>query len=135
MANMDSFLQLDPEEVMRIRTTAENPPRASAYDAVRVITEQAPRDAMRTWKRLLVDHPRVVGISDNPYQFPGQRPTPVVDARGVVAIAMLFPGKVAQICRAGFVELVRFLAADFDTEDLAIVGELSESLYRVAHAF
>ncbi len=67
---------------------------------------------------------------------PGQRPTPVVDARGVVAIAMLFPGKVAMMCRAGFAcELVRFLAASFDTEDLAIVGELSESLYRVAHAF
>ena len=136
MANMDSFLQLDPEKVMRIRTTAENPPRASAYDVICVITEQAHRDAIRTWKRLLIDHPRVVGISDNPYQFPGQRPTPVVDARGVVAIAMLFPGKVAARYRAGFArELVRFLAADFDTEDLAIVDELSVSLYRLAHAF
>ncbi len=98
MANVDRFLQLDPAVVARIRTTDEDPPRASAYDVIRAITDLEAREITRVWRRLRGDYPSI--LTESLYQFKG-RDIPVLDARGVAAIATLLPGKVAMRYRVG----------------------------------
>ena len=121
MASMDSFLQLDAQALGQIRKTSEDPPRVSIYDVIQAVTGQStPR---MIYSRLKEAFPEVVTDLDN-LQFPGagQRPTPVTDARGIVEIIMLLPGRVAARFRKETASvLVRFLGGD-----LSLVDELAE---------
>jgi len=96
----------------KVRVTDETPKRASVYDVIRVITQvQNPHTVL---ERLRTEH--VNGLSQIEFlQFPGerQRPTPVIDAPGLMELVTLLPGKRAHQFRVAACEvLVRYLAGD-----------------------
>ena len=121
MSAMDSFLQLDAAALGQIRKTSEIPARASILDVIGVVTGLAnPRNVL---KALRDTHPETVQDLDS-YSFPGSRgPATIVgDARKVVEIALLLPGKAAaEFRKASASVLVRFLGGD-----LSLVEELAE---------
>ncbi len=119
---MESFLQLDAAALGQIRKTSEDPPRVSIYDAIQAVTGQS--DSRKIYSRLKEAFPEVVTNFPNLFQFPGagQRLTPVADARGIVEIIMLLPGRVAARFRKEAASvLVRLLGGD-----LSLVDELAE---------
>ena len=121
MASMDSFLQLDAEALGQIRKTSEDPPRVSIFDVIQAVTGQS--NPRMIYSRLKEAFPEVVTNLDN-LQFPGagQRPTPVTDARGIVEVILLLPGRAAARFRVEAASvIVRFLGGD-----LSLVDELAE---------
>jgi hypothetical protein len=111
---MDRFLPLDAAALGRIRKTAEDPPRVSVYDVISAVVGES-ANPRQTFARLRKEHSAVVAGWDNLHKFPGsgQRPTPVVDARGAVEILMLLPGRVAAHFRRSAADvIVRYLGGD-----------------------
>lgn len=113
-AKMCDFIQLDAAALGQIRKTSEDPPRVSIYDVIRVITGLSASNSKNVWDRVVVAFPEVSTIVET-FKFtgPGQRDTPVTDARGAVQIIMILPGRAAAAFRkkaAGI--LVRFLGGD-----------------------
>jgi len=95
-----------------IRKTDETPQRVSAYDVINIVT--ASEQAYVIFHRLKEEHPEVLSIFTN-FQFEGQgqRPTPVVDARGLVTLLNLLPGHKAAAFRAKSADIiVRYLGGD-----------------------
>ena len=91
---MATLSQLDEDSLQQIRRTAEEPPRVSVFDVLRVVTGY-PDDRSRVlYRRLLEVYPEVAA-SCTYFRFPGnsQRETPVVDAEGVSHIIMSLPGR------------------------------------------
>ena len=86
---------MDAEALGQIRKTSEDPPRVSIFDVIRAVTGQANPSMIHS--RLKAAFPAVVTNCDDCFQFPGerQRPTPVTDARGIVEVILLLPGRVA----------------------------------------
>jgi hypothetical protein len=99
---------------MKIRKTAGPPVRVSVYDVMCAITGNDPRDASRDFNRIRERIPDSMQFWMD-FKFPGrrQRDTPVTDARGLVMIMNLLPGRQAAQFRmkSGDV-LVRYLGGD-----------------------
>ena len=95
-----------------VRQTPDAPRSVSVLDLISLVTDNHnPRSA---WSELKRHHPDVVQLAYN-FSFPGQgqRETPVVDARGLVAIINLLPGPRAAKFRMECADvIVRFLGGD-----------------------
>ena len=113
----------------KIRKTKEDPPRVSVYDAIVAVTGQSRHAARAIYARLVSDFPETksevaTNLDDcrpsrsdasNMYKFDGprQRETPVTDAKGIVMIVNLLPGKEAANFRvASAAVMVRYLGGD-----------------------
>ena len=126
---MASLAAVSQGNLGQIRKTSENPPRISVYDTITALTGvRNPRDS---WADLQMSFPEVVGNTDY-FKFPGQgqRETPVTDARGIVEIVMILPGKAAASVRKQFASiLVRYLGGDLSlVEEVASNRLAQESL-------
>lgn len=96
-----------------VRVTKEATPRVSVLDITTIACEQNGNPSLY-FARLCDTYPDVRTCSDN-FKFPGQgqRDTPVTDARGIVKILMLLPGRKAAAFREKASEvLVRYLGGD-----------------------
>ena len=111
---MFSLQQLDEGTVRQIRKTAEDPPRASVVDTIVVITGHSPANSNHTWQRLSQSYPDVCqSVTNFKFSGQGQRPTPVADARTMVEIVMVLPGRTAAMHRRKAADiLVRYLGGD-----------------------
>ena len=106
--------QLNENTVPQIRKTAENPPRVSVIDTVALITGHSPTVCSHTLQRLKESYPEV-GSDWTNFRFAGrgQRDTPVADARGIVEVIMILPGRAAgQVRKAAADVMVRYLGGD-----------------------
>ena len=119
-AKMADFLVLDAAALGNIRKTRETPPRVSVYDLIRCTTGLC--NPHNVWTALQANHPEVLqDLENHKFPGPGQRDTPVLDARGAAQVIMLLPGRAAAEFRkeaAGVI--VRFLGGD-----LSLVEELA----------
>ena len=106
--------ELTDGTVRRIRKTAEDPPRVSVIDTVALITGHSPTVCSHTLQRLKDSYPEV-GSDWSNFRFAGrgQRDTPVSDARGIVEVIMILPGRAAsQVRKAAADVMVRYLGGD-----------------------
>ena len=117
---MISLLELTDSSVrQRVRKTAEDPPRVSVYDVISCRTGQSSNACSVIYNRLVSKHPEVSTICCS-FKFPGKGQTqiPVTDAKGIVTITMLLPGRAAASVRtAAAGVLVRFLGGDMSMVD------------------
>jgi hypothetical protein len=107
---IECFLTLDAAALATIRKTTEDPPRISVYDLISAVVGNSAA-ARKAFSRLN----EVVTQCRNLHKFPGsgQRPTPVVDARGAVEILMVLPGRVAAHFRRSAADvIVRYLGGE-----------------------
>ena len=119
--------ELTDGTVRRIRKTAEDPPRVSVIDTVALITGHSPTVCSHTLQRLKESYPEV-GSDWSNFRFAGrgQRDTPVSDARGIVEIIMILPGRAAgHIRKAAANVMVRYLGGD-----LSLVEEIAANRLR-----
>ena len=113
-------------ETVCIRKTDEVPPRASVIDVAIAVTGHDTNYASQAVRNVCEKHPDVhEKIMD--VKFPdalgrkGQKNTPVVDAKGIVEIIMLLPGRQAARVRRQAAELlVRYLGGDLGIIDEVI---------------
>ncbi len=106
--------ELNDSTVRQIRKTAEDPPRVSVIDTVALITGHSPTVCSHTLQRLKESYPEV-GSDWTNFRFAGrgQRDTPVADARGIVEVIMILPGRAAgQVRKAAADVMVRYLGGD-----------------------
>ena len=98
----------------KVRKTTDTPPKVSVIDLITVVTEQSADAASKVFRRMTLEHPGVrTGCPDFKFPGPGQRLTPVTDARGLVTILNLLPGRAAAAFRAASADvIVRFLGGD-----------------------
>ena len=111
---MASLTELTDGTVNQIRKTAEDPPRISVYDVLQLVTGCSANNCNPTFQRLVQNFPDVHSSCSN-FKFSGrgQKETPVTDARGIVDIIMVLPGKAAaSIRRQASNVLVRYLGGD-----------------------
>lgn len=100
-----------------VRKTLDVPPKVSVYDLIDAVTEQ-PDAGRKTFFRLKNEYPNVGAFCPN-YKFPGrgQRLTPVTNARGVVTIINLLPGRAAAVFRSASADvMVRFMGGDLSRQ-------------------
>ena len=112
-------------EVVRIRKTADVPPKVSLIDVAVLITGKASRNARRAVATVQERHPDVaqhlshVKLLDSRGRT-APKATPVTDVKGMVEFILLLPGKQAARVRRQAAELlVRYLGGD-----LAIIDEV-----------
>ena len=113
-SGLDGLAELTDADVSRIRKTNETPSRINVYDVLRCVFGIPQKDTFHTLDRLREQYPEVQALCLN-FNFPGQgqRETPVTDARGIVRIIMLLPGRAAAPVRAKAADvLVRYLGGD-----------------------
>ena len=126
---MMSLLELTDNSVrQRVRKTAEDPPRVSVYDVIGVITGQSQTARSVIYKRLVDNFPEATTQCCT-FRFPGkgQQPPPVTDARGIVTITMLLPGRAAASVRKEAAScLVRYLGGDLTMIDEIASNHLSQ---------
>lgn len=111
---MASLMELTDGTVNQIRKTAEDPPRISVYDVLQLVTGCSANNCNPTFQRLVQNFPDVHSACSN-FKFSGrgQKETPVTDARGIVDIIMVLPGKAAaSVRRQASNVLVRYLGGD-----------------------
>lgn len=111
---MASLMELTDGTVNQIRKTAEDPPRISVYDVLQLVTGCSAANCTTVFTRLGHNFPDVLTSCSN-FKFSGrgQKETPVTDARGIVDIIMLLPGKAAaSVRRQASNVLVRYLGGD-----------------------
>ena len=119
--------ELTDGTVRRIRKTAEDPPRVSVIDTVALITGHSPTVCSHTLQRLKESYPSL-GSDWSNFRFTGrgQRDTPVADARGIVEVIMILPGRAAgHIRKAAADVMVRYLGGD-----LSLVEEIAANRLR-----
>ena len=106
--------ELTDGTVRRIRKTAEDPPRVSIYDVLQVVTGCPAYNCNTRWKRLQESFPEVSTSSANfKFSGKGQVATPVTDAKGLVEIIMVLPGRAAaRVRKAAADVMVRYLGGD-----------------------
>ena len=111
---MASMAQLDEDSVQQIRKTAEDPPRVAVYDVLQVVTGCSAKDCTHIYARVSAGYPEVlVGCQNFKFSGRGQRETPVADARAIVDIIMVLPGRAAARVRKEAANvLVRYLGGD-----------------------
>ena len=105
---------LGRQNVFHIRKTAETPPRVSVIDTIAAIAGSNANRSAETFRELGDRYPEVNGKIVN-LKFPGrgQRNTPVADAKSIVEIIMLLPGRQAARVRRQAAELMcRCLGGD-----------------------
>ena len=108
-------------EVKQVRKTDETPPRVSVVDVAAVITGKDHNAAAQDLRRMSEKYPEVNAKCID-FKFPGQgqRKTRITDARGMVSVIMLLPGRhAARVRRQAADLLVRYLGGD-----LALVDEV-----------
>ena len=111
---MTNLSEVTSGSLRQIRKTAEDPPRVSILDVLSVVTGTSQQNCNAVWQRLQENFPEVTIQSCN-FQFSGrgQRPTPVTDARGIVEVIMVLPGRAAGRVRKQAADvLVRYLGGD-----------------------
>ena len=111
---MASMAQLDEDSVQQIRKTAEDPPRVAVYDVLQVVTGCNANNCSNVFSRVSEAFPEVLTRCSN-FKFSGrgQRETPVADARAIVDIIMVLPGRAAaQVRNEAAKVLVRYLGGD-----------------------
>ena len=111
---MASLAELTDGTVQQIRKTAEDPPRIAVYDVLQLVTGCSAQHSTQVYQRLAQNFPDVLTECVN-FKFSGrgQRETPVTDARGIVDIIMVLPGKAAATVRRQAADvLVRYLGGD-----------------------
>ena len=121
---MASLAAITEGTLQQIRKTAEDPPRISVIDVIRAVTGLNSGNASCVFQRLIDNFPEV-GTDCAHFKFSGQgqRETPVTDARGIVEIIMLLPGRAATSVRKQAASiLVRYLGGD-----LSLVDEIAEN--------
>jgi hypothetical protein len=109
---MASLASLNEGSVRQIRKTTDS--RISVLDVIGAATGSSPTVCSHTWNRLQEAFPEVGSVASN-FKFPGQgqRETPVTDARGIVEIVMILPGRAAASVRKQAASvLVRYLGGD-----------------------
>ena len=115
--------ELNDGTVRKIRKTAEDPPRVSVIDTVALITGHSPTVCSHTLQRLK-DSYHSLGSDWSNFRFTGrgQRDTPVADARGIVEVIMILPGRAAAHVRKAAADvMVRYLGGDPSlVEEIAI---------------
>ena len=81
-------------QVKQLRKTDTVPPRVSIYDVIAAVTGMDGNHAGKVYRDLVADFPEVHSVGVN-FKFPGrgQRETPVTDARGIIEVIMLLPGR------------------------------------------
>ena len=128
MASLADFATLDANSLQHIRKTAENPPRASVLDTIQAITKQTKDNCYKVWERLQEHFPEVRTLGqDFKFSGQGQRETPVADARGIVEIIMVLPGKAAASYRKQAANLVvRYLGGDLTMVDEIAANRLAQ---------
>jgi hypothetical protein len=108
----------------KVRKTGGSPQQVAVYDLIAIICRQGENAARSTWRQLRNDYEDVAAMRHY-YHFagPGQRPTPVVDARGVMTIVNLLPGERADRIREATADVV----ARCFGGDLSIIGEIRQN--------
>ena len=111
---MLSLQELNDGTVRQIRKTAEDPPRASVIDTIVVITGRSQANSNHTWQRLSQSFSESLSsVTNFTFSGQGQKPTPVADARTMVEIVMVLPGRMAATHRRKAADiLVRYLGGD-----------------------
>ena len=120
--------ELTDGTVRRIRKTAEDPPRVSVIDTIALITGHTPTVCSHTFQRLKEDYPEV-GSDWSNFRFAGrgQRDTPIADARGIVEVIMVLPGRAAgQVRKAAADVMVRYLGGDPSLVDEVAANRLRQ---------
>ena len=110
-------------EVKQVRKTDETPPRVSVVDVAAVITGKDHNAAAQDLRRMSEKYPEVNAKCID-FKFPGQgqRKTRITDARGMVSVIMLLPGRHAARVRANCDLLVHngFVFPDNQTDGLTL---------------
>jgi hypothetical protein len=111
---MAGLQEMNDGTVRQIRKTAEDPPRVAVYDVLQAVTGCSSQNCSVVYQRLLQGYPDVLtGCSNFKFSGQGQRETPVADARGVVEIIMVLPGRAAaRVRKAAADVMVRYLGGD-----------------------
>ncbi len=106
--------ELNEGTVRQIRKTAEDPPRGAVYDVLQVVTGCPAYTCSTRWKRLQESFPDVsTSCANFKFSGRGQVATPVTDAKGIVEIIMVLPGRAAaKVRRAAADVMVRYLGGD-----------------------
>ena len=106
--------ELNEGTVQRIRKTLEDPPRVAVYDVLQVVTGCPAYNCSTRWKRLQDSFPDVsTSCANFKFSGKGQVATPVADAKGIVEIIMVLPGRAAaRVRRAAADVMVRYLGGD-----------------------
>ena len=120
--------ELNDGTVRQIRKTAEDPPRASVIDTIVVITGRSQANSNHTWQRLSQSFPdSLSSVTNFKFSGPGQRPTPVADARTLVEIVMVLPGRTAAMHRRKAADIiVRYLGGDPSLVEEVAANRLSQ---------
>ena len=110
-------------KIVRIRKTAETPPRVSVIDVISAITGKDTNHAGEQLRRLVARYPDVNSNCVN-VKFPdargrrGQKDTAAASVKGIVEIIMLLQGHhAARIRRQAAELLVRYLGGDISLVD------------------
>jgi hypothetical protein len=120
--------ELNEGSVRQIRKTAEDPPRVAVYDVLQVVTGCSSQNCSVVYGRLSQGFPDVLtNCSHFKFSGQGQRETPVVDARGVVEIIMVLPGRAAaRVRKAAADVIVRYLGGDPQLVEEVAANRLSQ---------
>ena len=123
--------ELNEGTVRQIRKTAEDPPRVSVYDVLQVVTGSSASNACNVFSRVSEAFPEVLtNCSNFKFSGRGQRETPVAEARTIVEIIMVLPGRAAaQVRRAAASVMVRYLGGDLSlVEEIATIRLKQEDM-------
>ena len=106
--------ELGAGSVQQIRKTAEDPPRVAVYDVLQVVTGCSAQNCSVIYSRVADAFPEVLtNCSYFKFSGRGQRETPVADARTVVEIIMVLPGRAAaRVRKAAADVMVRYLGGE-----------------------
>ena len=120
--------ELNDGTVRQIRKTAEDPPRASVIDTIVVITGRSQANSNHTWQRLSQSFPdSLSSVTNFKFSGQGQKPTPVADARTLVEIVMVLPGRTAALHRRKAADIiVRYLGGDPSLVEEVAANRLSQ---------
>ena len=120
---MDPFLYVfgeDASDIFKgksVRVTSGTPKQVSIIDIINVVCHDA--HPYRVYERIIEQHSSIMElVQKHKFDGPGQKPTPVTDARGLITIIQHLPGENADRFRSGASDiLVRFLGGDTTLAD------------------
>lgn len=115
MTTIDSMLMKFPEGIFAGKEPRITNEYVSVYDIIILATGQSKNSVTKTWVRLKETYGEEVAAfcRDLKFSGPGQRETPCVNAKGLVKLLMLIPGKLAQEFRNQTADIMlRYLGGD-----------------------
>jgi hypothetical protein len=100
-----------------VRVTSGTPKQVSIIDIINVVCRAG--QPHKVYNRIVEQHSSIMElVQKHKFDGPGQKPTPVTDARGLVTIIQHLPGENADRFRSGASDiLVRFLGGDTTLAD------------------